>query len=615
MTATVTETTTGRAGSASQLDMARVLRVGAIAGAVMIYVSAIGMLVTFNNRPLIDPILSLGYALLFAIPVFAGTRFTHRERFEGVAVEEPTAFDILPAALSGAIGGLMLALFALLIDSAPQVRSTFPNLSPQMVEIATLGLGVGTAIFALPLVSAAVAAVGAALSMLPDNARKAVTVGGLTVIGFALFQAVVDDFFDWFPALPDFLYASPVGLTVVSAVILFVLGAAGSLFLAGRSPRITAGLRSEEGPARRRTSIIWAVIIGAALIVVPQFLGGILNELFVNVGFFALMALGLNIVIGYAGLLDLGYVAFFAVGAYTTGVLTSPISPTWDPMLTWWQAFPIVLVMAALAGLFVGTPVLRMRGDYLAIVTLGFGEIVRILLLSDWLAPYFGGAQGIRNIPGIPVFGTDVNVTTPNLMIYMVMFFVALAAFISWRLERSRVGRAWAAMREDEDVAEAVGVDTVKAKLTAFITGAVIASFAGALFAAKVGSVFTTSFDIIVSIVILVIVIVGGMGNILGVLVGAFVLIGVLGGPNQPGLLQEFGEYKLLMYGALLVFMMLRRPEGLVPSKRRQQELHQEEFLQDAWLDKHGRFVDTEDHTPQRPGPSAAEPGRGKEEY
>jgi branched-chain amino acid transport system permease protein len=311
------------------------------------------------------------------------------------------------------------------------------------------------------------------------------------------------------------------------------------------------------------------------------------------------MALGLNVVIGYAGLLDLGYVAFFAVGAYTTGVLTSPISPTWDPMLSWWQAFPIVVVFAAIAGIMVGTPVLRMRGDYLAIVTLGFGEIVRLVLLSDWLSPYFGGAQGIRNIPGIPIFGSNVSATSPDLMIYMVMLFVLVAAFIAWRLEDSRIGRAWAALREDEDVAEAVGVDTVKAKLTAFVTGAVIASFAGALFAAKVGSVFTNSFEILVSIVILVIVIVGGMGNIVGVIVGAAVLIGILGGPNQPGLLQEFGEYKLLIYGALLVFMMLKRPEGLVPSQRRQQELHQDEYLQDAWLDK----------GPQSAGPSVAEPG------
>jgi len=275
-------------------------------------------------------------------------------------------------------------------------------------------------------------------------------------------------------------------------------------------------------------------------------------------------------------------------------ILTSPLSPFFSPELSWWLAFPFVLIVATIAGLLVGTPVLRMRGDYLAIVTLGFGEIVRITLLSDWLAPLFGGAQGIRQIPGIQVADTEVNAITPELMIYAMMAFVFLAAYISWRIEDSRVGRAWAAMREDEDVAEAVGVDTVKAKLMAFITGAIIASFAGALFAAKVGSVFASSFQIVTSIIILVIVIVGGMGNIAGVAVGALILVGILGGPNQPGLLQEFGQFKLLLYGALLVYMMLKRPEGILPSKQRQQELHQEEVLQDAWLDKQAQTAELE---------------------
>ena len=149
-------------------------------------------------------------------------------------------------------------------------------------------------------------------------------------------------------------------------------------------------------------------------------------------------------------------------------------------------------------------------------------------------------------------------------------------------------------MREDEDVAEATGINTVTSKLLAFVTGAIVASFAGALFSAKVGAVFTNSFDVLVSIIILVVVIVGGMGSIPGVMAGAFVLIGVLGGPKSPGLLAEFSEYKLLIYGAILVFMMLKRPEGLIPSVRRSRELHQEEMAQDAWLDKQGDF-DTED--------------------
>ncbi len=594
-------------------NVRRVLRVGSLIGAGLVYVAAVGILATFNHRLIVDPILSLGYVVLFGIPFVAGLTFTRREKLEGIEPEPVSARDVAMAAAAGVIGGVVAALFALFVDLFPDVRSTFPNWSPEMVDLLTLGFGPAIGFIVLPLLSGVVTAAAAATGMLSPKVRRALLAGGLTVIGLALFETVVDDFFDWFPALPDVLYTSKDGLSILSAIIVFAVGAGLAVFLPGRTPSLAPGLRSEDTSTRRRSTLIWGAVVLVVLIAVPQFLGGILNELFVNVGFFALMALGLNVVIGYAGLLDLGYVAFFAVGAYTTGVLTSPISPTWDPMLSWWVAFPIVLVMAALAGLFVGTPVLRMRGDYLAIVTLGFGEIVRFVLLSDWLSPYFGGAQGVRNIPGIPVFGTEVNVTTPALMVYMVAGFVLLAAFISWRLEHSRIGRAWAAMREDEDVAEAVGVDTVKAKLTAFITGALIASFAGALFAAKVGSVFTTSFEVLVSLVILVIVIVGGMGNIVGVLFGAFVLIGILGGPNQPGLLAELGEYKLLIYGAILVFMMLRRPEGLIPSKRRQQELHQEEFLQDAWLDKAGHFTQDHDHTPQRPGPSVAEPGYGDE--
>jgi len=190
-----------------------------------------------------------------------------------------------------------------------------------------------------------------------------------------------------------------------------------------------------------------------------------------------------------------------------------------------------------------------------------------------------------------------VKGTDPRSVFYLVLFFCGIAIYVSWRLQASRLGRAWMAIREDEQVAEAMGINTVSSKLMAFVVGAVLASFSGAVLAAKVGSVFPTSFMILVSIIILVVVIVGGMGNIAGVMVGSFVLIGVLGGPKQPGLLQEFQNFKLLIYGMLLVFMMLKRPEGLVPSARRSRELHQEEFLQDAWLkgDKSDDDADDED--------------------
>jgi len=549
---------------------------------------------TFAKESLQEVIGVASIAGLFSIPVFAGHRFTRREALEGLEVAPLSGADIAKAAVAGALAGFFLASFALIVENFPQLRDTFPNLSPKMVELITLGYGTGAAFVVLPVASALLAAIGASVAWLPRKLYKALLVGISTVLIISVFDAVIDDFFDWLPAIPDFLYAPISGLTVVSAVVVFVLSATLTFVLSGRDTSIRDRLTTSASGTGKRNQMILIGLIGIAIIVLPQFLGGILNELFTNVGFFLIMALGLNVVVGYAGLLDLGYVAFFAVGAYTMAILTSPLSPFFSPELSWWLAFPFVLIVATIAGLLVGTPVLRMRGDYLAIVTLGFGEIVRITLLSDWLAPLFGGAQGIRQIPGIQVAGTRVSAITPELMVYAMMAFVFIAAYISWRIEDSRVGRAWAAMREDEDVAEAVGIDTVKAKLLAFITGAVIASFAGALFAAKVGSVFASSFQIVTSIIILVIVIVGGMGNIAGVAVGALILVGILGGPNQPGLLQEFGQFKLLLYGALLVYMMLKRPEGILPSKRRQQELHQEEILQDAWLDKQAQTAELE---------------------
>ncbi len=594
MTATTTAPAPTTTDAAGRFALAKTLKAGGLVGLIMVFIAAIGMLEAFEGRTLIRPILSLGYLTLFAVPFVGGHYLTRRVEIEGVETAPQTIFDIVAAALAGAVGGAIAAAFATLVNAAPGIRGTFPKMGPAMVDALTLSRGVAEAWPLLIVISTAIAAVGAAVHWLNPAIRRALAVASETVIIAAIFESVVDDLFDWFKTIPHALYARAGGLTVPSAVILFVVAAGLALILPGRVPSVRRALGHENPSVRRRNSLIAAIIIGIVIIGLPQILGGVINELLTNVGLFLLMALGLNIVVGQAGLLDLGYVAFFAVGAYTTAVLTSPLSPAFAPNLSWWVAFPIVLVVAAVAGIMVGTPVIRMRGDYLAIVTLGFGEIVRIVLLSDWLSPYFGGAQGIRRIPGIPIGGTQIGGTSINVFVYFVLALVAIAAYISWRVERSRVGRAWAAMREDEDVAEAVGIDTVKAKLLAFVTGAVLASFAGALFSAKVGTVFTNSFEILVSIVILVIVIVGGMGSIPGVAVGALVLIGVLGGPNQPGLLQEFGEYKLLVYGALLVFMMLYRPEGLVPSVRRARELHQEEFLQDAWLEKGGRFTEDE---------------------
>jgi branched-chain amino acid transport system permease protein len=298
----------------------------------------------------------------------------------------------------------------------------------------------------------------------------------------------------------------------------------------------------------------------------PFILRTYLTEVINNVGLFILMGFGLNIVVGFAGLLDLGYVAFFAIGAYTMGVLTSD-GELGRVGLTFWAAVPFAVLASTMAGVILGIPVLRMRGDYLAIVTLGFGEIIRILALSDFLAPFIGGAQGILKIPKASI--GNFEFVTPESLYYIILIGCAIAAFVSWRLRDARLGRQWMAMREDEDVAEAMGIDLVQTKLLAFAMGAAFAGLSGAIFATKLGSVFPHSFNLLISINVLSLIILGGIGSLPGVVVGALVLVGL------PELLREFAEYRMLMYGALLIVMMLARPEGFWPEATRKRELHE----------------------------------------
>jgi branched-chain amino acid transport system permease protein len=224
--------------------------------------------------------------------------------------------------------------------------------------------------------------------------------------------------------------------------------------------------------------------------------------------------------------------------------------------------------MGVLSGVILGIPVLNMRGDYLAIVTLGFGEIIRILVLSDFLRPWLGGAQGIGKIPKASIFGFEF--ASPPQIYYLILAGCFLAAFISYRLRDSRLGRAWMAVREDEDVAQAMGINLVTTKLLAFASGAGFSALSGAIFASKLASVYPHSFNVMISINVVCLIIVGGMGSIPGVIVGSIALVGL------PELLREFSEYRLLVYGAALVAMMLLKPEGLWPEKVRRREL--EEF-------------------------------------
>ncbi len=281
-------------------------------------------------------------------------------------------------------------------------------------------------------------------------------------------------------------------------------------------------------------------------------------------GLYIILGLGLNVVVGFAGLLDLGYVAFYAIGAYTFGLLAGG---HFNIHLSFWLILPIAALLAALAGILLGLPVLRMRGDYLAIVTLGFGEIIRLLATN--LIGLTNGSQGLYKLDSPSLFGFELKSGTH--FYYTIFLILLIIIFFTYRLDRSRIGRAWIAIREDEDVAQMMGVNTTFYKLLAFAIGATIGGLGGSVFAAWQGSIFPDNFNLFVSINVLCLIIIGGMGSIPGVIIGAFALIAL------PDILREFANYRLLLFGLLLVIMMIARPEGFIPSRRRQLELHAED--------------------------------------
>lgn len=271
---------------------------------------------------------------------------------------------------------------------------------------------------------------------------------------------------------------------------------------------------------------------------------------------YIVLGLGLNIVVGLAGLLNLGYIAFCAVGAYAYGLLNYHYG------VGFWAALPIGALLAALFGILLGFPVLRLRGDYLAIVTLGFGEIIR-LVLENWNAFSFG-PSGISNIPRPGLFGLDLNLQHVTIYIYYLMIGLCLVTiFVVNRLQDSRIGRAWIALREDELACEAMGVDKTWTKLTAFALGATWAGMAGVILAAKTTFINPASFTFLESAMILSIVVLGGMGSIPGVILGALLLM------LLPEYLRVFKDYRMLLFGATMVLMMVFRPQGMITAVRR----------------------------------------------
>ena len=309
------------------------------------------------------------------------------------------------------------------------------------------------------------------------------------------------------------------------------------------------------------TKIIAIAILAAALVAFPFVTDRYALDLATQTGIYIVLALGLNFVVGQTGLLVLGYVAFYAVGAYTYAILST------GHWINFWAALPIAAFMAGIFGFVLGAPTLRLRGDYLAIVTLGFGEIIRIVL-NNW-DKLTGGPNGISGIPRPKVGSFEFSSLTPYY--YLVLAFAALTIFFVSRLNDSRIGRAWIAIREDETAAEAMGVNTTWLKLLSFALGAVLAGLAGVFYAAKMGFVSPESFNFLESVIILCMVVLGGMGSIPGVILGAVVLY-VL-----PEALRDFQQFRMLIFGGSLVALMVFRPQGIIGTRRRGVEMKQKE--------------------------------------
>ncbi|MFZ5570127.1 MAG: high-affinity branched-chain amino acid ABC transporter permease LivM [Thermodesulfobacteriota bacterium] len=303
--------------------------------------------------------------------------------------------------------------------------------------------------------------------------------------------------------------------------------------------------------------------IGVFIILFPFLFSLYQTNIMISALIYVMLGLGLNIVVGLAGLLDLGYVAFYAVGAYAYALLNHHFG------IGFWSALPIGAALGAIFGILLGYPVLRLRGDYLAIVTLGFGEIIR-LILENWNEFSFG-PSGINNIPRPALLGLEMSLETHTRYMYFLMIFLVLGTiFVVGRLQNSRIGRAWIALREDEIACQAMGIDKTKTKLTAFALGATWAGMGGVVFAAKTTFINPVSFTIWESIIILCIVVLGGMGSIIGVICGALVLI------LLPEYLRAFSEFRMLVFGVMLVMMMIFRPGGLIPGVRRAYRFKQE---------------------------------------
>lgn len=550
-------------------------------GLATVYVSLIGMVEGFSERDVIRNFFTLGLLLVSLSPILAGQYLMNQK----IVPANPQAF------IGGAVAGLLLSLAPLVLvflSLQTNIRDMFVNASPNLVNILLFnfyessGWVVGGLVFVL--FNIIFTAVSAGYTLIPDKIRQTLT----GAWGLTLFVGLFGELFSQIlqPFLGNFVRQIFISgaLTIPGTIFFLIFGALWGYFnqdIRGRYQAWSGALAPAEAKTYQRAGNGALFIF---LLLLPWLVGAFLSEVLNNVGLYIMMALGLNIAVGMAGLLDLGYLTNYAVGAYVMAVLTAtPPAGSDLPSygLPFWVVLPLCVLAAMLTGFVFALPVLRMRGDYLAIATLGFGEIIRVLAISDWLKPFLGGAQGTLYIPVPSLFGLEESVTgfrfnDPRMLYYIILMGCVVVLYVVWRLNYSRQGRQWMAIREDEDVAEAMGINLVRTKVWAFTLSAAAGGLAGGIFAAKVGSVFPQSFTALISINVLSVIIVGGMGSIPGIIIGALVLVGM------PEILREFDEYRQLIYGVLLIWMMLQRPEGLIPSAVRQRELHAHDQMETA---------------------------------
>lgn len=601
-----------------------IVQLGLLAGGIILYAGMVGMIAAFHEREVIDDFITLGQLVLLITP-FLMAFYTAKRMNDGgapiaIVVGSGAGIGLLTAVptiimllfnseefgfllnivlalipistasyfaynayksgsnmqyvvgifvLVGALTGIMTGSLGLIFSNAGELRSVLTNINRDWIEVVTFDNRneLMTGIFALGLISTVFGLVGSIFYVIPEKIRRALIYGLSVTLLVGVFgetvRLVLQESLDR-DTLNEIFRRDT--LKQQPAITLFIISTALGFVWAFLGERAKHQFQTMEGQQRTTAQLIGSVIFVAILLALPWVIGRTLSDVAVTIGLFVLMGLGLNIAIGLAGLLDLGYVTNYAVGAYILAVLTS-IGPLglFKGTFTFWMVIPIALVSAMFAGFIFAVPVLRMRGDYLAIATLGFGEIIGKLAISDWLKDIIGGAQGVQAIPKPFFFGIELK--NPEEIYYIVLAACLVTLFVSIRLNNSRIGRQWMAIREDEDVATAMGIDTARAKLLAFTLSAATGGVAGAIFAAKVGTVFPNSFTVFISINVLSLIIVGGIGSNLGIVVGAIVLIGM------PELLREFSDFRFLLYGILLIAMMINRPEGLIPSQVRAREI------------------------------------------